>query len=114
MDWGRSFMARMVQCAKLNKELPGLARLPFRGELGWRVYHGISQIAWEMWKRQSTLLINHYHLNLSDPETQRFLRAQMELYLFQDQTHIPVGWTPDSSSSARGLATSTPPILPRH
>jgi Fe-S cluster biosynthesis and repair protein YggX len=63
----------MVFCAKLQRELPGLERPPFPGELGKRIYDNISAAAWDMWERQSVLLINHYGLVLADPEARQFM-----------------------------------------
>ena len=57
----------LVDCARLGQELPALARPPFPGELGERIYNNISALAWSMWQQQATLLINHYGLNLADP-----------------------------------------------
>lgn len=73
---------RLVHCAKLQKELPGLPRPPFPGEFGKRIFENISQEAWALWQPQSTLLINHYGLNLRDPNAQRFLMEQMEEFFF--------------------------------
>ncbi len=92
-------MARMVKCAKLGVELPGLERMPVPGELGKRIYESISQQAWEMWKQQATLLINHYGLNLLDPEAQKFLRQQMEKFLFEDVVQMPEGWSPEDMAT---------------
>ena len=92
-------MARMVKCAKLGVELPGLERPPVPGELGKRIYESISQQAWEMWKEQATLLINHYGLNMLDPEAQKFLRQQMEKFLFEDAVQMPEGWTPEDMAT---------------
>jgi Fe-S cluster biosynthesis and repair protein YggX len=92
-------MARTVKCAKLGVELPGLERPPVPGELGKRIYESISQQAWEMWKEQATLLINHYGLNMLDPEAQKFLRQQMEKFLFEDVVQMPEGWTPEDMAT---------------
>ena len=92
-------MARMVKCAKLGVELPGLERPPLPGEMGRRIYESISQTAWDMWKQQSTLLINHYGLNLLDPEAQKFLREQMEKFLFEDAVQMPEGWSPEGEGA---------------
>ena len=51
-------MPRMVMCVKLGRELPGLEKPPFPGELGQRIYEHVSQQAWDMWPAQSTLIIN--------------------------------------------------------
>ena len=95
-------MARMVMCAKLGRELPGLERPPVPGALGKRIYENISQAAWDLWKEQSVLLINHYGLNLMDPEAQKFLREQMEKFLFEDVVQVPEGWTPEGSTPSKG------------
>lgn len=72
----------LVDCARLGEELPALERPPFPGELGQRIYNEISRLAWSMWQQQSTLLINHYGLNMADPRAQEFLIEQMEAFLF--------------------------------
>lgn len=95
-------MARMVMCAKLGRELPGLERPPIPGELGRRIYDNISAEAWELWKAQSVLLINHYGLHLLDPEAQKFLREQMERFLFEEVVQMPEGWTPEGSTATKG------------
>ena len=78
-------MARMVNCAKLGRELPGLNRPPFGGELGKRIFENISQDAWALWQDQSTLLINHYGLNVREPKSKEFLFSNMEKFLFGEQ-----------------------------
>jgi Fe-S cluster biosynthesis and repair protein YggX len=93
-------MARMVHCAKLNRELPGLERLPYPGELGKRVYENISQQAWEMWMQHSVILINHYGLSLGDPQARQFLEEQMEEFFFGIGAQMPEGWTPEGAAPA--------------
>ncbi len=88
-------MARMVQCVKLGRELTGLDKPPFPGELGQRIYEHVSKQAWEMWPAQSTLIINHYSLNMADPESRKFLREQMEEFFFGKEQQMPEGWVPE-------------------
>ena len=94
-------MARMVNCAKLGRELPGLNRPPFGGALGKRVFENISQEAWGLWQDQSTLLINHYGLNLRDPSAQKFLMEQMEQFFFGEGAKLPEDWTPEAQAAPR-------------
>ncbi len=75
-------MTRMVECVKLDKELPGLEKVPFPGELGQRIYENVSQQAWDLWVEQQMLIINHYNLVLASPEHRRFLIQQMEYFFF--------------------------------
>jgi len=39
-------MARTVQCIKLGKEAEGLDFPPYPGELGKRIWEGVSKQAW--------------------------------------------------------------------
>jgi Fe-S cluster biosynthesis and repair protein YggX len=88
-------MARMVKCVKLGRELPGLDKPPFPGELGKRIYENISKQAYDMWPAQSTLIINHYGLNMADPEARKLLREQMEEFFFGKDATMPEGWVPE-------------------
>lgn len=95
--------ARMVKCVKLGRELPGLPRPPFPGELGKRVFENVSQQAWQMWQEHSVLLINHYGLNLADKRAQQFLMEQMEEFFFGAEAPMPEGWIPeDQAPSGKG------------
>ncbi len=89
-------MSRMVQCAKLNKELEGLERPPYPGELGIKVYHEISREAWQMWVNHQTMLINEYRLNPVDPKARKFLEEEMEKFLFSDEATKIEGYVPPS------------------
>lgn len=79
---------RTVQCVKLGRELPGLPKPPFPGPLGKRVFENVSQQAWQMWGQQQVLLINHYGLNLVDPNAQTFLMQQMEEFFFGENAAL--------------------------
>ena len=95
-------MVRMVQCAKLGRELPGLAQPPFPGPLGERIFNEISQQAWQLWPAQATLIINHYGLSLGNPDAQRVLMQQMEEFFFGANARVPEGWSPPSAAPAKG------------
>jgi Fe-S cluster biosynthesis and repair protein YggX len=104
-------MARTVLCQKLGRELPGLERPPVPGELGQRIFDHISARAWDMWQDHSRLLINHYGLNLADPDARALLREQMEEFLFGEQElqeQKPEGWVPEGQGGAKGKGAPAP------
>ena len=76
-------MARTVQCIKLNKEAEGLDFPPYPGELGKRIYESVSKEAWAAWLKQQTMLINHYGLNVMEPQARTFLTRNMEAFFFK-------------------------------
>jgi len=46
-------MPRTVNCQYLKKEAEGLDFAPYPGELGRRIYAGISKEAWQAWMNGS-------------------------------------------------------------
>src|SRR5438034_905926 len=73
---------RMVKCVKFGKELPGLDRIPWQGELGKRVYENVSKDAWKLWLEYSKMVMNEYRLNPLDPNSQKIMGEQMEQFFF--------------------------------
>lgn len=77
-------MSRMVFCSKFKKELPGLDRVPYPGELGQRIFDNISKEAWKTWLTEQTILINEHRLNVLDPESRKLLEDSMAKFLFEE------------------------------
>jgi Fe-S cluster biosynthesis and repair protein YggX len=73
-----------VYCVKLNKELEGLERAPYPGQLGKKILDSVSKDAWQMWLDYQTMLINENNLNLFEESSQSYLKKQMEKYFFSD------------------------------
>ncbi len=75
-------MTRTVHCPVLGREAEGLAKPPYPGQLGQRIYENISKEAWQQWLRHQTMLINEYRLSPVDPKARKFLLEEMEKFLF--------------------------------
>jgi len=73
-----------LYCIKLNKELEGLERAPYPGELGKKILNSVSKEGWQMWLDYQTMLINENNLNLFEESSQKYLKDQMEKYFFSD------------------------------
>jgi Fe-S cluster biosynthesis and repair protein YggX len=87
-------MARMVNCVKLGKELPGLDWQPYPNDLGKKIYESISEQAFKMWLEQAKLVINEYRLNLADPASQKMLYEQAEKFFFGEGAALPPDYVP--------------------
>jgi Fe-S cluster biosynthesis and repair protein YggX len=85
-------MPRMVQCALLGEELPGLERPPYPGALGQRIFEQVSQQAWQQWLRHQTMLINEYRLSVIEPKARKFLEEEMQKFLFEGGAAKPEGY----------------------
>lgn len=89
-------MTRTVDCVKLHKQLPGLPYPPMRDDLGRRIFEHVSEEAWGMWLKHSTMVINEHRLNPTEPEGQRILREQLEQFLFARGAQPPPDFVPVS------------------
>jgi len=75
-------MSRLVFCKKFKKELPGLQKLPFGGEIGQLIYDSVSQEAWDIWNKDVQIkVLNEYRLNMADPKDYQVLVDQMLRFL---------------------------------
>lgn len=91
-------MSRMVQCVKLGREAEGLDRPPYPGDLGVRIYNGVSKEAWAEWLKHQTMLINEYRLTPIEPKARTFLEEQMEKFFFSEEgSAAPGDFVPPSS-----------------
>ena len=86
--------ARMAQCVKLGRELPGLDRIPWKGDIGKRIYEQVSKEAWRMWVEHSKMLMNEYRLNPLDPNSLKIMEQQMEEFFFGQGSRLPDSYVP--------------------
>ena len=91
-------MTRVVQCVLLKRELPGLERMPYPGELGRRIYENVSKEAWGRWLAQQTMLINENRLTPIEPKARKFLESEMEKFFFGAGSQTPPGYQPPPAS----------------
>lgn len=85
-------MTDTIFCQKLQQELPALDFEPYPGELGNKIFQSISANAWQLWLEHQTMLINEYRLNMLEPEARKFLKEEMEKFLFGDGSAKPEGF----------------------
>jgi Fe-S cluster biosynthesis and repair protein YggX len=82
----------VVHCVKFDKDMPGLERIPWKGDIGKRVYENVSADAWKLWIEHSKMLVNEYRLNPLDPASQKIMEEQMEQYFFGEGAKLPEGY----------------------
>lgn len=87
-------MSRTVHCVLLDQEAEGLDYAPYPGELGQRIYDGVSKEAWQKWVAHQTVLINEYRLTPIEPEARKFLEGEMEKFFFGGGSTAPTAFVP--------------------
>jgi Fe-S cluster biosynthesis and repair protein YggX len=82
-------MARTVLCSKFKKELPGLEKPPFSGDMGNKIYEKVSAEAWNQWNKDVQIkVLNEYRLNMADPRDYQVLVDQMLRFLGLEEGQV--------------------------
>jgi Fe-S cluster biosynthesis and repair protein YggX len=81
-------MAENIKCTHCGENRPGLAFAPFPNALGQRIAAEICQQCWTDWLQKQTQIINHYGLDLTNPDAQNFLFDNIKGYLFGDAPKV--------------------------
>jgi len=87
-------MTRQVFCEYFQKELEGLDRPPYPGELGEKIYQSVSKQAWNIWVEHQTMLINENSLSMLDPKSRKYLQEEMTKFLFGKSSAKPSEYIP--------------------
>ncbi len=87
-------MSRLVSCVVLNREAPGLSRVPYPGELGQRIFNSVSDEGWKQWVEHQTMVINDNGLSTMDPTSLQLLEKHMMSFLFKEGELANQGFTP--------------------
>ncbi len=95
-------MAKLVRCAKLGRELPGLdpdtpdgsralkmVTLIAGPQMMARVRDSVSAEAFEGWKGHMLMVMNEFRLDPQSDEANRVLAQQMEAFFFGQNASIP-------------------------
>lgn len=72
-----------IECKRCGEENPQLDKPPFRNDVGRRIQEEICRSCWSDWLDHQTLLINHYGLDVRDPESRKFLYRKIEEILLE-------------------------------
>jgi len=89
-------MARQVFCEHLKKEAEGLDFQLYPGEIGTRIFNGISKEAWAEWQKKQVMLINEHKLSMINPEHRELLESTMVGFLFEGKEVEIEGYVPKS------------------
>ena len=78
-------MPAEVTCSRCGQTREGFERPPIgvAGAAGERLVKEVCQQCWADWLKQQTMLINHYGLNVMDPQARQFLTQNMSAFLFK-------------------------------
>ena len=88
---------RLVNCVKLQAELPGLDSPPTPTELGKRVYENVSKQAWLEFLEFFKMVVNEYRLDLTSPMADQVMEQKIQEYFFSEDFTMPEGYIPQDN-----------------
>ncbi|MBU2919078.1 MAG: Fe-S cluster biosynthesis and repair protein YggX [Psychrosphaera sp.] len=87
-------MARTVFCEYLKQDADGLDFQLYPGEVGTRIFNGISKQAWAEWQKKQVMLINEHKLSMLKVEDRQLLEDAMIGFLFEGKDVTVEGYVP--------------------
>lgn len=72
---------KCTRCGRKNEQLPFA---PFPNELGARIYNEICQTCWKEWLQKQNQIINHFQVDVSNPDSHEFLFDHLKKFLFNE------------------------------
>ncbi|HLV79467.1 MAG TPA: Fe(2+)-trafficking protein [Chthonomonadaceae bacterium] len=70
-----------ITCARCGRAVEPLPSPPMGGQLGETIQNNVCPDCWQEWISQQVLYINHYGLQLADPDDRKQLIAIMKEFL---------------------------------
>lgn len=80
--------AETIKCKRCGQERPALGYAPVPTALGQRIGAETCQSCWAEWLQKQNQLINHFGLDLSNPETHDFLFENMKIFFFNEGSDL--------------------------
>ncbi|MGI8554937.1 MAG: oxidative damage protection protein [Pyrinomonadaceae bacterium] len=78
------FSGDKFECVRCGRKDEQMKFAPLPNELGTRVYNEICQNCWKEWIKKQQQLINHFGLDVSNPDSHDFLFDQLKIFLFNE------------------------------
>jgi Fe-S cluster biosynthesis and repair protein YggX len=75
-------MADEIKCSRCGQKRAPLGYAPLPTELGQQIGSEVCQPCWAEWLQTQTRIINHYGLDLTNPEAQGFLMDNMKGFFY--------------------------------
>jgi Fe-S cluster biosynthesis and repair protein YggX len=76
------------RCVRCRQKGDALGYAPIPTELGQRIGNEVCAECWREWQQKQMQLINHFGLDVSNPDSHEFLFDQMKTFLFGEGVDV--------------------------
>jgi Fe-S cluster biosynthesis and repair protein YggX len=78
------FSSDKFKCARCGQKNEALGYAPVPTELGAKIGQEICKDCWKEWIKKQQQLINHFGLDVSNPDTHEYLFDQMRIFFYDE------------------------------
>ncbi len=78
------FSSDKFKCGRCKQANEPIGYAPMPTELGKKIGQECCQNCWKEWLQKQNQLINHFGLDVSNPDTHDFLFDQMKIFFFDE------------------------------
>ena len=78
------FSSDKFKCARCGEKNEPIGYAPLPTELGQKIGEQCCQNCWKEWLEKQKQLINHFGLDVSNPDSHQFLFDQMKIFFFDE------------------------------
>ena len=82
------FSSDKFKCARCGQKNEVLGYAPVPTELGKKIGQEICKDCWKEWVKKQQQLINHFGLDVSNPDTHEYLFDQMRIFFYDEGTEL--------------------------
>lgn len=82
------FSDNKFKCARCGQKNELLGYAPIPTELGQKVGQEICKNCWQEWLQKQKQLINHFGIDISNPDSHEFLFDQMKIFFFDEGVEL--------------------------
>ena len=82
------FSKDKFKCARCGQKNEPIGFAPIPTELGQKVGEECCQDCWKEWLEKQKQLINHFGLDVSNPDSHDFLFDQMKIFFFEEGVEV--------------------------
>lgn len=84
------FSSEKFECARCGRKTAPLGNAPIPTELGQKIGAETCADCWSEWLEKQKQIINHFGLDLSNPDSHEYLFDQMKLFFFDEGEDLAV------------------------
>jgi len=82
------FSSDKFKCARCGQKNEPLGYAPVPTELGKKIGEETCKDCWKEWVKKQQQLINHFGLDVSNPDTHQFLFDQMRIFFYDEGVEL--------------------------